>query len=61
MDKIEEGRMKDRIEEKLSAKSKIVKRIKGTENMLLKQWQIDPKENHSLPQLITIFNKVRHI
>lgn len=50
--------MKDRLDEKLHAKSKIVKRIKGTENLLLKQWQIDPKENHSLPQLIAIFNKV---
>lgn len=29
-DKVEEERMKDRVEEKLHAKSKIVKRIKGT-------------------------------
>lgn len=51
-------KVKSEAESRLSTKSNIVKRIKNTDNPLLKQFGIDTKQNYTLPQLIPIFNKV---
>lgn len=52
------SRIKDEGESIINAKSKVVKRIKTTENNLLKQFNIDTKQNYSFDQLIKVFNKV---
>lgn len=52
------SKVKSDAEGRLNTKSNIVKRIKSTDNRLLKQFEIDTKQNYTLPQLIPIFNKV---
>ena len=54
-------KVKSEAESRLGTKSNIVKRIKNTDNRLLKQFDIDTKQNYTLPQLIPIFNKVKNL